>query len=270
MRKIIFFVWAYLAMSGPSMAQLVKLFYENKPQGYVLYSTNPELYPVSVSLSFELENMFFSEAERKVFIIPAKQERFKIGELSAEKPNAKYKFSYKYVATMGDVTITDYDDYDYDLPFQKGKSYNVYQGYHGSFSHQDENAIDFTMPEGSEILAAREGLVVQVVQNNTESCPSEACKKYNNYITVMHNDGSFSNYGHIQYNGARCKAGDMIRKGDIIAYSGNVGYSSGPHLHFVCFLGAFGKWNTLETRFKVDDGDRSVFLQEKTVYRRNY
>ncbi len=74
------------------------------------------------------------------------------------------KFSYKYKTALGDITIKKYDtSFAYDLPFQKGKLFRVYQGYNGVFSHQNEKAIDFTMPEGTEILAAREGMVVQIV-----------------------------------------------------------------------------------------------------------
>src|SRR5262249_35417178 len=152
---------------------------------------------------------------------------------------------------------------EYDLPFQKGKNYLVFQGYNGSFSHKNENSIDFTMPEGSEILAARDGIVVKVVQNNTESCPGEECKKYNNMIFILHPDGTFADYAHIRYNGSKVKVGDSVKKRDVIAYSGNVGWSSGPHLHFGCFIPDFGKWITIPTKFRIDNGDKSAFLEEK-------
>ncbi len=254
-----------------SQSQPIKIFHEIKTQGYIIYANNSELYPISISLDLDVLNLGFSEGERKIFVVPAKNEKFKIGELSVVKPNAQYKFSYKYISAMGDVTVANYDKaIEYDLPFQTGKTYKVYQGYNGSFSHQGENAIDFTMPEGTEIVAARDGMIVQLVQNNTESCPRKECEKYNNYMTVMHSDGSFSNYAHIKYNGSKLKIGETVKRGQVIAYSGNVGYSSGPHLHFVCFLGAFGKWNTLPTLFKIGKGDEAILLKEKMEYLRAY
>ncbi len=260
----------FITASTTLFCQTNKLFYENKARGYILYVNNPDLFPISIQLNLELENLAFSEADRKVFVIPPKVQRFKIGELTASQ-NGRYKFNYKFKSTIGDITITDYDkSIAYDLPFQKGKSYHLYQGYRGSFSHQTENALDFTMPEGTEILAAREGVIVQVVQNNTEHCPSIECKKFNNYITIMHADGTYGNYGHIKFNGSVFKVGDLVKRGDVIAYSGNVGYTSGPHLHFVCFLPGFENWNTIETKFKIDKGNVSVFLQEKSNYRRDY
>lgn len=70
---------------------------------------------------------------------------------------------------IGDITIKNYDStYQYDLPFQKGKAFLMYQGYNGTFSNQNENSLDFVMPEGTEILASREGLVIDVLQSNNK------------------------------------------------------------------------------------------------------
>ena len=64
--------------------------------------------------------------------------------------------------------------------------------------------------------------------------------------------------------------GDKVNKGDLIAYSGNVGWSTGPHLHLVIFLQRLNKRETLATKFKIDNGDKSEYLLEKTEYLRNY
>lgn len=251
--------------------QEFKIYYENKPQGYILYADNPEFYPISIDLDLNITNLSFSKGSAKIFVVPGKSEKFMIGELTAEKPNTGYKFSYKFKSTMGDVTKTSFDNEQaYDLPFKKGASFRVFQGYNGNFSHKGENAIDFTMPVGTEILAAREGTVVKVVQNNTESCPKEECEKYNNYIMIMHRDGTFSSYAHIKYNGSAVKPGDEVKKSDLIGYSGNVGYTNGPHLHFVCFSATFGKRNTIETKFRVGKGEQVEILKESVQYLREY
>ncbi len=87
---------------------------------------------------------------------------------------------------------------------------------------------------------------------------------------IMHADGTFAEYAHIKYNDTNLNVGDSVKKGDVIAYSGNVGWSSGPHLHFVCFLGGFGKRRTLETKFRINKGDKRIILQEGTTYLRDY
>lgn len=270
MKKIYSFIQFILAFSIAN-AQNIKIFHESKPQGVILYATNAEFFPVSVSLEMDFTNLIFSEAGKKIFVIPPKAERYKIGELTVVNTAGKTKFSYKFITTMGDVTIRDFDkDFEYDLPFQKGKSFKVFQGYNGIFSHQNENSIDFSMPEGSEVLAARDGVVVKVVQNNTESCPRQECQQYNNSIIILHADGTLADYAHIRYNGSKVQPGDSVKKGEVIAYSGNVGWSSGPHLHFSCVLPAFGKWNTLQTKFRIDNGDTTASLKENNSYTRNY
>ena len=252
-------------------AQTIKLFHEKKSNGYVLYANNNALYPISVALNLELTNLLFTEGGKRVFVVPPGSTKFKIGELNIMDSFGRNTFNYKFVSAMGDVTITAYDKlYQYDLPFQKDKKFVLHQGYNGAFSHQNENALDFTMPEGTAVLAAREGVVVQIVKNNTESCPREECSKFNNYIVVMHADGTFAKYVHIQYNGTELSEGSVVKKGDAIASSGNVGYSSGPHLHFMCFLPDFGKVNTLETKFRIDQGNNAVFLEPGTAYLRAY
>lgn len=252
-------------------AQAVKLFSENKDQGSVIYASNAALYTISISLNLDIKNLVFSEGDKKIFVIPPKSDKLKIGELTIREDGLRYKFSYTYQFAMGDVTITKYDNFFvYDLPFQHGKSYTVSQGYHGKLSHQNENALDFTMPEGTEILAARDGIIVQVVQSNTESCLQEDCKKYNNYVTVMHSDGTFASYVHIKYNGSKYSLGDVVKRGDVIAYSGNTGWTNGPHLHFVCFTAGFEKRNSIETKFKINKANQSVILQEGNTYLRDY
>lgn len=224
---------------------------------------------MSVILSFKLDNMVFSEDEKKIFVVPAKTERFKIGELNIAGAG-KYKFSYNFKDNYGDATLTRYDTaYAYDLPFAKGKPFQLWQGYNGSFSHQNENALDFTMPEGTEVLAAREGIVIKVVQNNTESCGQKDCAQYNNLVKILHPDGTIATYAHIKYNGAKVKPGDIVKKSDLIAYSGNTGWSSGPHLHFLCNMPTMAGSTSIATKFRLDNGT-AAFLEEKKTYTRNY
>lgn len=269
MKPTLFFI--VLLLGYFSYAQKPKFYFENKEDGVILYADNIEMYPVSILLTTNLTNMSFSEGMKNVFVLPLKSMKIKIGEFTIKQKGMKYNCSYQYKSEMGDVTIKDYDkNFEYDLPFQQGKTYQVFQGYNGSFSHKNENAIDFVMPIGTEILATREGVVVKIEQDNTESCIKEECKKYNNYITVMHSDGTFASYVHIKFKGAKVNVGDSVKKGDVIGYSGNVGWSSGPHLHFVCFKANFDNRVTLETKFRINKGNTSAILQEKISYTRDY
>lgn len=267
----LFFLLCFSCIAGLCRAQEIKMFVEDLRPGHILYASNKEPCAVSISLQLDLTNLEFSEGITTIFVIPAYTERMKLGELKIVNRTSRTSYSYRYKSTWGDALKTgQLQDYVYDLPYQKGKNFFVVQGYNGRFSHRGENAIDFSMPEGTPVVAAREGTVIKVVQHNVESCTEADCAQYNNYVLILHNDGSFSKYIHLKYNGSKVKAGDAVNKGDVIALSGNTGFSAGPHLHFVCFVPGFPKYKSLTTKFKVDDGSKEMVLEEKKKYTRDY
>jgi hypothetical protein len=269
--KTLFALFLLLASLAVN-AQTIKVFNPQRDGGgYVIYASNTEWYPVSVRFDFSNIGLRFSEGGRNLFVLPPRTDSFRIGELTPEPGASRWGIRYKYFTAMGDASLKNWDrEYVYDLPFRKGEKFLLFQGYNGTFSHSGENALDFTMPEGTDVLAVREGTVVQVVQGNSRSCPSADCKQFNNYITILHPDGTFAYYGHIRQNGASVKPGDIVKNGDRIAASGNVGWSNGPHLHLAIFTGGFDRWNTLATRFRTDEGLQPVLLREGNSYSRNY
>ncbi|WP_374012232.1 peptidoglycan DD-metalloendopeptidase family protein [Pseudoxanthomonas koreensis] len=127
-------------------------------------------------------------------------------------------------------------DFEYRLPFDYAHV-RVDQGFGGSFSHNDAQnryAIDFAVPEGTPVLAAREGVVLQVESDfaraglNRERYGGRA-----NYVRILHPDGSMALYAHLQPEGVLVRPGQRVRQGQRIALSGNTGFSTAPHLHFV-------------------------------------
>src|SRR5690606_27082696 len=133
-----------------------------------------------------------------------------------------------------------------------------------------EKALDFKMPVGTEISAIRDGIVVEIIQSNKRNCSTEDCKKFNNYILIYHSDGTFAQYMHIKQNGSKVKIGDKIEQGQVIGYSGNVGWSTGPHLHLVVFIPKINGIKTIATKFLINKGKESEYLKEKVKYKRNY
>jgi murein DD-endopeptidase MepM/ murein hydrolase activator NlpD len=119
----------------------------------------------------------------------------------------------------------------YKLPWKAGVSRFVSQGNRSFTSHRGLHlfAWDFWMPIGTEILAARAGTVLKVEQS------FDGIGFYSNYVTIEHDDGSRAMYAHIRKNGAVVKVGDHIEQGQPIAYSGMVGQTINPHVHFVVF-----------------------------------
>ncbi len=116
-------------------------------------------------------------------------------------------------------------DHLYRLPFD-GVPVRVSQGIGGHHSHgnaQNRYAIDFPLPEGTPVLAARAGTAMQVVADS----PEDGC-----LVRVLHADGSMALYAHLQSGSLSVRPGQAIQAGQPLARSGNTGHSSGPHLHF--------------------------------------
>ena len=132
------------------------------------------------------------------------------------------------------MNVRHNDETRYRLPFQKGETYRVSQGYEGRWSHrgQDRYAVDFAMPEGTTVCAAREGVVVDLKESSKTGGPDKKHKDEDNYVSIAHADGTIAEYHHLKHDGVLVEIGDAVTVGQAIALSGNTGYSTLPHLHF--------------------------------------
>jgi murein DD-endopeptidase MepM/ murein hydrolase activator NlpD len=133
--------------------------------------------------------------------------------------------------SLGSKITENLDSYIYDLPYKQGSKYKVVQGYGGRFSHKNKAALDFRMPVGTPIYAAREGIVYRYKDDSDEGGPFPWYTRKANYIIIQHSDGSFGCYWHLQRNGVVTKKG-AVSKGQLIGYSGRTGFVLLPHLHF--------------------------------------
>jgi len=131
----------------------------------------------------------------------------------------------------GSRVTENLDSYIYDLPFKVGTGHRVVQGYGGRFSHTHKAALDFSMPVGTPIYAAREGTIYSIKEDSNEGGPFPSYEKKANYIIIQHPDGSFGCYWHLKKNGIVVKNGS-VAKGQLIGFSGNTGFVLRPHLHF--------------------------------------
>jgi len=89
------------------------------------------------------------------------------------------------------------------------------------------------MPVGTDIFAARGGIVFDVAASNFRGgLDPERDGPAANVVRILHDDGTYAVYAHLNTNTIRVRPGDLVRRGQYIADSGNTGFSSGPHLHF--------------------------------------
>ncbi|MBN2197850.1 peptidoglycan DD-metalloendopeptidase family protein [Candidatus Wolfebacteria bacterium] len=84
------------------------------------------------------------------------------------------------------------------------------------------NGMDFRAPIGTPILAAESGKVFSVGDNGKV--------QYGKFIVIKHDNNLATIYAHLSKQ--IVKEGEVVERGQIIGYSGNTGYSTGPHLHF--------------------------------------
>lgn len=169
-----------------------------------------------------------------------------------------------YTASFGQLTDREIVDlktrrniddtsYIYSLPYTKGAKHLLIQGSNSHYSHKDELSLDFKMKSGSEICAARSGRVIAAKFTSNKGGLKPEFMSEGNYIIIEHADGSTANYWHLQFNSGYVKAGDTVQQGQLIALSGNTGYSAFPHLHFQLFSKS-GK--EILCRFKTQKGVR--------------
>ena len=146
----------------------------------------------------------------------------------------------------------------YQVPFKGFKSLQVTQGFKGRFSHNQQPqlyAIDIGMPVGTQIVAARDGIVLDTRDNYAHSGVSSSYfYDKANYVMVLHEDGTYATYGHLLIGKIPVKPGDPVKAGDLIGYSGNTGFSTGPHLHFVIQYNQQGKPSSHKFRLQQSDG----------------
>jgi len=141
----------------------------------------------------------------------------------------------------------------YSLPYEPGATFLVTQGYLEFPTHENEYAIDWLMPEETPILAARAGVVVEVVDSFAKSGLTEDMKQKGNFVRIQHDDGSRALYYHLAPGGARVKVGQKVKEGQLVALSGNTGFSATPHLHFLVDQPRDGKYVSVPTLFKSGD-----------------
>lgn len=125
---------------------------------------------------------------------------------------------------------------EYRRPFSENADTAISQGFHGKASHNDAlngYAVDFALLLGTPVLAARNGIVMQVIDGFPDNGGSRASDLDNaNLIRIVHDDDSMAVYGHLLEGSSTVTPGQWVAAGAVIAQSGNSGYSHGPHLHF--------------------------------------
>lgn len=92
----------------------------------------------------------------------------------------------------------------------------------GGIGSTNHKGVDIGTPMRTPVLAAKSGTVTWASWNGG----------YGECVIIYHGKGNSTLYGHLDNGAYNVKVGDTVRQGDVIAWSGTTGNSTGPHLHF--------------------------------------
>lgn len=228
------------AQSAPS--KMLKVFTKDEGGNTHFFVQNMEAADVTATFDMKMTNMKATATFPYTTTFPGNQ-TVEVFSLSAIEKSAPWDYSYTDSFTIGSHTAVHDDSYIYTLPFAAGTSFKCSQGYHGKFSHcgPDEYAVDFKMPVGTPIHAARGGVVVKVKGDSNVGGADRKFENAANCVLIRHSDGTVGIYAHLMKDGITVKVGDTVKPGELIAHSGNTGFSSGPHLHFSVFKTRSGR-----------------------------
>lgn len=98
-----------------------------------------------------------------------------------------------------------------------------------AYNGKGHNGVDFQAAPGTRVKAALDGIVMGTGDTD------KVCKgaSFGKWALLRHNNGLSTLYGHLSL--IKVNEGQTVQTGDVIGYSGNTGYSTGPHLHFTVY-----------------------------------
>jgi hypothetical protein len=234
----------------------VTVYNVESENGIELHGKNTNYYPVTIELEMNLTNMASSKGNPVVAVIEGRSE-VKLTDLKVQTENKSWGMQNSYIFYQGSIFVNHDNNFAYKLPFKKGETYRLDQGYNGSFSHSGDSrfALDFNMEKGTEVYASRQGLVVEVEEDFSKGGDDRSLMDKANSITILHDDGTFAQYSHLRKSGALVRKAQKVRAGDIIGLSGETGFVTGPHLHFsVLKAKKGGGFVTIPIKFTTKDG----------------
>lgn len=105
----------------------------------------------------------------------------------------------------------------------------------GAYGGKGHNGIDLAASIGTPIRATLTGVVLAT--GNTDATPG--CYSFGKWVFIKHANGLGTMYAHLSQIGV--SSGQQVSTGQLIGYSGETGYATGPHLHFGVYVASATK-----------------------------
>ena len=226
-----------------------------RAQNIEFWLSNKKPFPITATLEVKGRNLSSSSGTHDIYSetrVLAGEQRLLVLTLSATDPDYPTGYNDEFYWTPGILDARHDNGYRYALPYAQGAHYRLVQGFDGRYSHSGASrfALDYAMPVGTPVHAAREGKVIDIQAKHNRGGASRHYSRYANFITILHNDGTTGEYYHLKQNGVAVALGAKISRGQLIGYSGNTGFSSLPHLHFAVYQAkSYGKYASIKIKF---------------------
>jgi len=169
-------------------------------------------------------------------VVPARS-TMKLLTITSAAQSAVATVDFKTAWVFGDPDATHAPDQPYRPPFAAARRFRISQAFPDARTHATPDsryAVDIVMPEQTAVYAARGGMVIEVAHSNFRGGADWGkLGAQANLVRILHADGSLALYAHLSWDSIRVRPGQRVERGELIAASGNTGFSTGPHLHFV-------------------------------------
>ena len=225
-----------LTPTSPKSGVTVKHELEGNTVHLVAY--NEFFAPVELVLDFQqLRGLEYPNPDDPLRWVLEPRSRTNLVSLGILPSAAQPSIGYRYEFLVGDPDAQHRPTQPYRVPYAIASDYVVSQAYPDVVTHNtldSRYAVDFAMPVGTDIFAARGGIVFDMVAGNFEGgTNANRHMSLANVVRILHDDGTYAIYAHLNWNSIRVRVGERVERGEYIADSGNTGFTSGPHLHFV-------------------------------------
>jgi murein DD-endopeptidase MepM/ murein hydrolase activator NlpD len=175
---------------------LVRLREDGTEADRVMTFVNAAGGPVSVNIAVEKSVNAQSEPPLPARIVLAPTSEMRAVRVFAINPHAGFSYSFRYAYMPGDFRAHADPAARYHLPFPADRQFRIAQAFGGKASHtdaQNHDAVDIGMPEGTPVLAARDG-VVMTVDNDFYGAGLDMARYGDraNNIRIVHADGTMA------------------------------------------------------------------------------
>lgn len=234
--------WLLIAFTLPGMAGAKPAYpfsvsAERSGAGHDLIARNRGPAPVSVRLTLTATENVTTTQPLPVLAVVRPHSELLLLQIRPAVPGRGHRFSTQSTYSIGSFYAIPDPRASYRLPYQDGRSFVISQAAGGPLTthnaDESEYAVDFTMPENTPVVAARDGVVIETESANRSGSKDRGLLALANYVRILHADETVATYAHLAPGGVRVSAGEKVSAGTVIGLSGATGYASGPHLHFV-------------------------------------